>query len=228
MVQDAPRKGSLVTFGADPRITPVGRFLRATKIDELPQLINVLLGDMSLVGPRPEVRKYVEMFRDDYAEILRVRPGITDPASIKYRNEAEILGRAEDPEKEYIERILPEKIRLAKEYVRNSSLWLDFMIILKTIRVVGRRGMSEQGMQMTKRMNEPYTHRHLQVPFFRPSIGEAEIEEVAACLRSGWLTTGPADQAVRGRLCRGRGGQACPGGEFLHRGPAPGRRGPGA
>ena len=100
----------------------------------MPQLINVLLGDMSLVGPRPEVRKYVEMFRADYEEILRVRPGITDPASIKYRNEAEILGQAEDPEKEYVARILPEKIRLAKEYAQNSSLWLDLMIILKTIR----------------------------------------------------------------------------------------------
>jgi lipopolysaccharide/colanic/teichoic acid biosynthesis glycosyltransferase len=138
MAQDAPRGGSLVTFGADPRITPVGRVLRATKIDELPQLINVLAGDMSLVGPRPEVRKYVEMFHDDYAEILRVRPGITDPASIKYRHEAEILGRAADPEKEYTERILPEKIRLAKEYAQNASLWLDFVIILKTIHVVGR------------------------------------------------------------------------------------------
>jgi lipopolysaccharide/colanic/teichoic acid biosynthesis glycosyltransferase len=138
MVQDAPSRGNLVTVGADPRITPVGHFLRATKIDELPQLINVLLGDMSLVGPRPEVRKYVEMFPADYAEILRVRPGITDPASIKYRHEAEILGRAKDPEKEYVERILPEKIRLAKEYAQNSSTWLDLVIILKTIHVVGR------------------------------------------------------------------------------------------
>ncbi len=101
MVQNAPRQGSQVTFGADPRITVVGRFLRATKIDELPQLVNVLTGDMSLVGPRPEVRKYVEMFHDDYAEVLRVRPGITDLASIKYRNEAEILGRSDNPEKEY-------------------------------------------------------------------------------------------------------------------------------
>ena len=138
MVQDAPKQGTLVTFGADPRITKVGGFLRATKIDELPQLINVLVGDMSLVGPRPEVRKYVEMFRDDYAEVLRVRPGITDPASIKYRNEAEILGRAADPEKEYVERILPEKIRLGKEYARNSSLSLDFITILRTLHVVGR------------------------------------------------------------------------------------------
>jgi len=99
MVVDAPKKGALVTAGADPRITPIGRVLRATKIDELPQLINVLVGDMSLVGPRPEVRKYVEMFRDDYAEVLIVRPGITDPASIKYRNESQILGLAADPEK---------------------------------------------------------------------------------------------------------------------------------
>jgi len=138
MVQDAPRQGSQVTFGADPRITVVGRFLRATKIDELPQLINVLTGDMSLVGPRPEVRKYVEMFHDDYAEVLRVRPGITDMASIKYRNEAEILGCSNNPEKEYTERVLPEKIRLGKEYARRPSLWSDFVIILKTLHVVGR------------------------------------------------------------------------------------------
>jgi lipopolysaccharide/colanic/teichoic acid biosynthesis glycosyltransferase len=141
MVANAAARGSLVTFGADPRITPIGSVLRATKIDELPQLVNVLFGDMSLVGPRPEVRKYVEMFREDFAEILRVRPGITDPASIKYRNEAEILGRAGDPEREYVERILPEKIRLAKEYARTSSLWLDFIILLKTIHVVGRPGV---------------------------------------------------------------------------------------
>ena len=138
MVRDAPKRGSLVTFGADPRITKVGRILRATKVDELPQLINVLVGDMSFVGPRPEVRHYVELFRDDYAEILRVRPGITDPASIKFRNEAEILGHSQDPEREYVERILPEKIRLGKEYAKNSSLWHDFIIMLRTIHVVGR------------------------------------------------------------------------------------------
>jgi lipopolysaccharide/colanic/teichoic acid biosynthesis glycosyltransferase len=139
MHQDAPTKGSLVTFGADPRITAVGRFLRATKVDELPQLLNVLLGEMSLVGPRPEVRKYVEMFRADYKDILCVRPGITDPASIRFCNEAEILGQATDPEREYIEQVLPEKIRLAKEYAQNPSLWLDLLIILKTIHVLGRR-----------------------------------------------------------------------------------------
>ncbi len=138
MVQDAPHKGTPVTFGSDPRITGVGRILRAAKIDELPQLINVLVGDMSLVGPRPEIRKYVEMFHADYEEVLRVRPGITDLASIKFRHEAEILGCAADPEKEYVERILPEKLRLAKDYARNPSLWLDFLVILKTIEVVGR------------------------------------------------------------------------------------------
>ena len=131
-----------VTFGDDPRITPVGRFLRATKIDELPQLINVLVGDMSLVGPRPEVRKYVEMFRDDYEEILRVRPGITDLASIKYRDEAEILGRADDPEKEYVEQILPEKIRLAKEYARKLLALARFVDYLEDD---PRRGAADKG-----------------------------------------------------------------------------------
>ena len=138
MVPDAPRRGGQVTCASDPRITWIGRILRSTKIDELPQLINVLVGEMSLVGPRPEVRKYVEMFRADYEEILRVRPGITDPASIKFRHEAEILGRAADPEREYVERILPEKIRLAKDYVRQASFWYDIVLVLKTIHVVGR------------------------------------------------------------------------------------------
>jgi len=145
MVQDAPKKGGVITFGDDPRITHVGRFLRATKIDELPQLINILWGEMSLVGPRPEVPKYVEMFRSEYEEILRVRPGITDPASIRFRHEAEILGRAVDPEREYVERILPEKIRLAKDYVRRSSFWYDLRLVLKTALAVGRGNASEKG-----------------------------------------------------------------------------------
>jgi lipopolysaccharide/colanic/teichoic acid biosynthesis glycosyltransferase len=147
MVDNAAEKGSPVTFGADPRITRLGHFLRATKIDELPQLINVLLGDMSLVGPRPEVRRYVEMFRADYEEVLRVRPGITDPASIKFRHEARLLGRAADPQREYVEHILPEKIRLAKDYVRQSSFWYDIVIILKTIHVVGRPEAKTDGSE---------------------------------------------------------------------------------
>ena len=133
MVQEAPQRGGPITFGADPRITRVGWVLRKTKIDEFPQLLNVLKGEMSLVGPRPEVRKYVEMFRDDYEGILRVLPGITDLASLKYRDEAEILGRAPNPEEEYVARVLPEKLRLAHEYVRRSSLLFDVALILRTV-----------------------------------------------------------------------------------------------
>lgn len=133
MVSEAPKLGGQITFGDDPRITSVGKILRKTKIDELPQLFNVLKGDMSLVGPRPEVRRYVEMFADDYADILKVRPGITDLASIKYRDESTILGHAANPEEEYVQRILPEKIRLAREYVRRRSLLLDTVIIFGTL-----------------------------------------------------------------------------------------------
>jgi lipopolysaccharide/colanic/teichoic acid biosynthesis glycosyltransferase len=133
MVPDAPQQGGPITFGDDPRITRIGKLLRNTKLDELPQLFNVLKGDMSLVGPRPEVRRYVEMFADDYAEVLRVRPGITDLASIKYRDEAAILGQAADPEEEYVRRVLPEKIRLAREYLRRRSFLLDLAIICGTL-----------------------------------------------------------------------------------------------
>src|SRR5438445_2348488 len=103
---------------ADPRITRVGRILRKTKFDELPQLINVLKGEMSLVGPRPEVPQYVELFRREYEEMLKVRPGITDLASLKYNDEATILGFTENPEDVYIHQILPDKINLSKRYVR--------------------------------------------------------------------------------------------------------------
>jgi lipopolysaccharide/colanic/teichoic acid biosynthesis glycosyltransferase len=133
MVADAPQRGAAITAGDDPRITPVGRWLRKTKLDELPQLFNVLRGDMSLVGPRPEMRKYVEMFREDYEVVLQVRPGLTDLASIDYRDEATILGRAEDPETEYVARVLPEKIALAKKYVAQRSFFFDLGIILKTL-----------------------------------------------------------------------------------------------
>ncbi|HWO41830.1 MAG TPA: sugar transferase [Candidatus Eisenbacteria bacterium] len=133
MIADADKVGPLVTADDDPRITPVGRLLRKTKLDELPQLINVLKGDMSFVGPRPEVPRYVERFRADYEEILTVRPGITDLASLRYRDESALLARAEDPEAEYVSKILPEKIRLAKEYIRQSSLFFDLALIVKTL-----------------------------------------------------------------------------------------------
>jgi len=133
MAQDSSDKRLLLTVGADPRVTWIGRFLRKTKIDELPQLINVLKGEMTFVGPRPEVRRFVELFREDYAEILKVRPGLTDIASLKYQDEAEVIGRFQNPEEEYVARILPDKIRLAKEYIERSSIFFDLGLILKTL-----------------------------------------------------------------------------------------------
>ena len=134
MVQNASERGALVTAGDDPRITKIGRFLRKTKLDELPQLVNVLKGEMTLVGPRPEVRKYVELFHADYEEILKVRPGITDWASLKYRDEAGILGNSQQPEQEYLSRVLPEKMALAKAYVRHASFVSDLGLIFATLR----------------------------------------------------------------------------------------------
>jgi lipopolysaccharide/colanic/teichoic acid biosynthesis glycosyltransferase len=133
MVADADQRGGSITAGADPRITRVGRMLRKTKIDELPQLINVLVGDMSLVGPRPEVPQYVERFRDDYAYVLSVRPGLTDRASVKYRDEATLLAASSDPEREYVSRILPDKIALARQYIAEATFASDLGILLRTL-----------------------------------------------------------------------------------------------
>lgn len=130
-------KGSLVTIGGrDPRITRSGYFIRKFKFDELPQLINVFVGDMSLVGPRPEVRHYVDYWKDEQMHVLDVRPGITDPASIKFRNENELMEKAEDPEKYYIEVIMQEKLKLYLEYVQNHSFWGDIGLIFKTFWVI--------------------------------------------------------------------------------------------
>jgi lipopolysaccharide/colanic/teichoic acid biosynthesis glycosyltransferase len=133
MVPEASLIGPSLTVDEDPRVTRAGRFLRKYKLDELPQLVNVVLGEMSIVGPRPEVRKYVDMFKDDYKRILQVRPGITDLASLKYVNEAELLGKYDDPETAYVKNILPEKIRLAHEYLNQASLLCDVKLIFKTI-----------------------------------------------------------------------------------------------
>lgn len=138
MVVDAAKHGGQITAESDPRITRIGHLLRKTKIDELPQLLNVLSGSMSLVGPRPEVPKYVEMFREDYRTILAARPGITDPASIIYRNESSILAQSTDPEQTYISEILPHKIELAKQYVGSISLPQDVKIVLQTFYAVLR------------------------------------------------------------------------------------------
>jgi lipopolysaccharide/colanic/teichoic acid biosynthesis glycosyltransferase len=133
-MQEASGRRRSLTVGDEPWITPTGRLLRRTKIDEVPQLINVLKGDMSFVGPRPEVPEFVELFRSEYEEILKVRPGITDLASLKYRDEATILGQSENPEDEYIRHVLPDKINLSKEYIRRSSFFFDLTLILKTVR----------------------------------------------------------------------------------------------
>ena len=130
-------KGSLVTIGGrDPRVTKSGYWIRKFKLDELPQLINVFIGDMSLVGPRPEVRHYVDYWTPDQMHVLDVRPGITDPASIKFRNENELMEKAEDPEKYYIEVIMQEKIKLYLEYVEKHNFWYDLGLIFKTFFVI--------------------------------------------------------------------------------------------
>ena len=131
---DAPRLGPQITIGDDARITRSGRWLRASKVDELPQLWDVLRGAMSLVGPRPEVPRYVALYPAELRElVLSVRPGITDPASLSFRNESELLARAEDPEREYVEVVMPMKLRLAADYVRNASLGGDIRLILATL-----------------------------------------------------------------------------------------------
>lgn len=130
-------KGSLVTIGGrDPRVTRSGYFIRKFKIDELPQLINVFTGDMSLVGPRPEVRHYVNYWTPDQMRVLDVRPGITDPASIRFRNENVLLEKAQDPERYYIDVIMQEKIKLYLEYVEKSSFWYDIKLIFQTFKVI--------------------------------------------------------------------------------------------
>lgn len=130
-------KGSQITVGGhDSRITRSGYFIRKTKIDELPQLINVFIGDMSLVGPRPEVRHYVDMWTPEQLHVLDVRPGITDPASIRYRNENELLEKAEDPERYYVEVIMQDKIKLYLEYVEKHSFLYDLKLIFQTFFVI--------------------------------------------------------------------------------------------
>ena len=133
MVMDADKKGLAITVGRDSRITRVGAVLRKTKLDELVQLLNVLFGQMSFVGPRPEVPKYVELYTPYQRQVLLVRPGITDYASIAYRNENDLLAGAPNPETMYIEQIMPDKIELNMKYLREISPLADIRLILKTI-----------------------------------------------------------------------------------------------
>lgn len=133
MVSDAEKLGKQITVGNDSRITKVGAFLRKFKIDELPQLFNVFNGDMSLVGPRPEVPKYVKLYTKEQRKVLSIRPGITDMASLRYRDENDILGKVDNPEEYYINVIMQDKLKLNLEYIEKSNIIFDISLILKTI-----------------------------------------------------------------------------------------------
>ena len=133
MRHDSDKKGLLTVGSKDNRVTKVGYFIRKYKIDELPQLINVFVGDMSFVGPRPEVPKYVEMYNEEQRKVLSVRPGITDYASIEYRNENDILAKSDNPEQTYIDEVMPAKLKLNLRYISEMSLKTDLKIIFGTI-----------------------------------------------------------------------------------------------
>jgi len=137
MCLNAEANGQQITVGADSRITGAGVFLRRYKLDELPQLLNVIAGDMSLVGPRPEVPRYVALYPDSIKDVvLSVPPGITDFASIEYKDENTILGNAYDPERAYIEHVMPQKLKHYQRYVEVRSLWVDLVLILRTIKAI--------------------------------------------------------------------------------------------
>lgn len=136
MYVDADKKGLLTVGGKDNRITRAGYMLRKYKLDELPQLLNVIIGDMSLVGPRPEVKKYVDLYTQEQLKVLTVKPGITDYASIEFSNENEILGNAANPEAVYIHEIMPAKLKLNRKYMDEKSLMTDLSVILKTIKKI--------------------------------------------------------------------------------------------
>ncbi len=136
MVVGADSQGPGVTSSDDNRITKVGRFIRKTKIDELPQLLNVLKGDMSLVGPRPELKKFVDAYTEEYKKVLSVKPGITDNAAIEFRNEEEIMSQYQDKERAYIDIILPQKIKLYYDYIDNISFLNDMKLLLHTLKAL--------------------------------------------------------------------------------------------
>lgn len=136
MHTNADKKGLLTVGHKDSRITKIGYYIRKYKLDELPQLINVLIGDMSFVGPRPEVEKYVKLYNQEQLNVFKVKPGITDWASIKYVHENEILAKSNDPEKTYIDEIMPAKLKLNLDYANNNNVWIDIKIILLTIKAI--------------------------------------------------------------------------------------------
>ena len=133
MIINAEKIGTQITIGEDKRITSSGKFLRKYKLDELPQLFNVFKGDMSLVGPRPEVPKYVELYNEEQRRVLEVRPGITDIASLRYKDENDILGKVDNPEEYYINVIMKDKLKLNLEYIKKCNIFFDVYLIIKTI-----------------------------------------------------------------------------------------------
>lgn len=139
MYAGTDKKGLLTVGDNDRRITRIGYFLRKYKLDELPQLFNIIKGDMSIVGPRPEVRKYVQLYNEHQRNVLKVRPGLTDYASIEYIAESELLAQSDNPEYTYIQDIMPKKIELNLKYIENQSLRLDFELIIKTLlKIIGK------------------------------------------------------------------------------------------
>lgn len=136
MRPDSDKLGLITVGGHDPRVTRSGYYIRKYKLDELPQLINVFVGDMSIVGPRPEVRKYVDMYTPGQMRVLSVRPGITSLASIRYRNENEILAASDDPDRCYIEQVMPDKLAIDLEYVDRATLWNDICLIFSTFKEI--------------------------------------------------------------------------------------------
>ncbi len=139
MLNDSDKDGFITIGGHDPRVTKAGYYIRKYKIDELPQLINVFIGNMSLVGPRPQVRKYVDMYNEEQLKVLEAKPGITDPASIYYRHESEILGEVENPEDYYVNVIMPHKLGLCRDYIKRRNVFTDIKVIFDTFRAVAQK-----------------------------------------------------------------------------------------
>ena len=184
-------KGGLITAAGDKRVTRTGAVLRRFKLDELPQLFNVLKGDMSLVGPRPEVPECVQLEAPIWQAVLQVRPGVTDLATLLYRDEETLLGMSSDPEAHYRETVLPAKLVLNLVYLRSKSFWSDLRLLFFTVqyslvpRTIRRGSYRKDLWRWSSKMNDSF------ISFHRPSIGEEEITEVVETLKSGWLTTGP-------------------------------------
>ena len=178
MVVDVEQQGDKITIGGDPRITKAGIFLRKYKLDELPQLFNVLIGEMSLVGPRPEVPEYVAFYPEKMKKIvLSVPPGITDRASIEYKDENEILANSNDPIKDYREKILPIKLDYYKKYVQKRSLWIDFILIFSTFYSIGKRKNYDRDPMF---QIGSYTEKHMKEAVAKDKViqkkPESEIE----------------------------------------------------